>query len=394
MIIRNRTRRVLLLLTLVVLLCATAAHADADTKSSITGVNGSITENYKHTASDAVTISPAYGRPVELYLYDEDNRQWLLKKTFLTSNDQQSKGTIKYPDNWKAHAESRWKILVPAADASNSGNLTPAEAAETTTTLHNKFLSCKTAVAMPAASGEILYDFKMDKKRKVASLTKLMTAVLLVENKKLSSKVKIRKSSIKEVRPWQYGFKPKDSMSAKKALYAMMLVSANEVADGAGKAVSGSRKAFVRKMNRRARALGMYRTEYKNAHGLDVGKKQRSGNYSTAYDQALLARFIMTNGRMAPVRKAMKKKSKTIKTRKGRYTLTTTNELLGQKGCIGMKTGTEKRAGYCFAGAFHYKGKTYITVVLGAGSESARWSNTRKLFDYVKYAVDHRITAY
>ena len=104
MIIRNRTRRVLLLLTLVVLLCATAAHADADTKSSITGVNGSITENYKHTASDTVTISPASGRPVELYLYDEDNRQWLLKKTFLTSNDQQSKVTIKYPDNWKAHS--------------------------------------------------------------------------------------------------------------------------------------------------------------------------------------------------------------------------------------------------------------------------------------------------
>lgn len=95
MIIRNRTRRVLLLLALVVLLCNTAAHADADTKSSITGVNGSITENYKHTASDTVTISPAYGRPVELYLYDEDNRQWLLKKTFLTSNDQQSKVTIK-----------------------------------------------------------------------------------------------------------------------------------------------------------------------------------------------------------------------------------------------------------------------------------------------------------
>jgi D-alanyl-D-alanine carboxypeptidase len=368
--------------------------AEPVVETTISGADESISRDYKKSVTDTVTITPAYGRPVELYLYNEDKKEWILKKTFLTEDSIKSEVEIRYPNNWKAHATSRWKIFVPEADAENSQNVVPAASAVVTTKLHNKFLSCKTAVAMVADSGEILYDLKKDKKRKVASITKLMTAVLLVENKKLSAKVRIRKSSINEVRPWQHGFHAGDSMSAKKAIYAMMIASANEVAAGTAKTVSGSKKAFVRKMNKRAKALGMQNTVYKNAHGLDVGKKHTSGNYSTAYDQALLARHIMTTSKLSFIRKAMKTKKKTIKSRKGKHTLLTTNEILGKNGCIGMKTGTEDKSGYCFTGAFRHKGKVYVTVVLGAKSESARWSNTRKLYSYAKYAAKHNIAPY
>ena len=366
------------------------------TKTIVRGVKKTITpKSYKKAPKDLISVTPAYGRTVKLYLYNSQTEKWVKKKTYVTTNEEKAYISIAYPKQWKAHYTSKWKIVVPAVAADAKKGTPAASKVTIKTTLHNKVPSCKTAIVMDASTGNILYDYKMNTKRHPASMTKMMTSVLLTEKKKMSTNIPITQAARNETKPWHYGFKVGDSMTAANALYAMLLPSANDAAAACGIAISGNTTRFGKLMTKRAKALGMENTVYLNAHGLDVGKTNSTGNYTTAYDQALLASYIMTSPKTSKIRTVMKAHTKKIRTTQDKvYTLYNTNELLGLYGCIGMKTGTEDLAGYCFCGAFNYKGKVYITVVMGADTLAARWSSTKALEKYMEYAVDKKIKLY
>jgi len=154
---------------------------------------------------------------------------------------------------------------------------------------------------------------------------------------------------------------------------AMLIKSGNDVAYTVGHGVAGSNDAFIQLMNTRAKQLGMYNSNFKNAHGLTV-----SGQYSTAYDIALLSAAAY---RHDFIKQCASKKEATFTYSDGRTkTLYNTNQLLGRVSfCDGLKTGTTRASGKCLVSSGTFNGKPRIVVVLGAATKDALWKDSEIL---------------
>ena len=222
-------------------------------------------------------------------------------------------------------------------------------------------------------TGTFIYEKNADEKRAQASTTKLMTAALLIESGKLDDSTTI--SSNVAATPSSYGNLVKvDSWNNHDLMHAMMLPSANDAAAAIAEGVSGDTASFVKKMNAKAKDLGMNDTVYKNPHGLD-----QDGHYSTARDVARLTAYAYT---FPEIRESWLLDTKDITSKKKgiTWTLETTDQLLGYDSNFkGGKTGTQDNSGYCFAGVYEYNGDTYVTVVLGCDTEDDRWEDTKLL---------------
>jgi len=414
--------------------------AQAATKTKVTGVAKKFDAHYsKSKLKDKITVSPAYGRKVKLYRYDTAKKKYVLEKTFKTKNKKKATLTITYPKSWKTYARSTWRVVVPyvkktvktvkkkvtvqvkekvevpvESDTADSGNdkaaktVTKTVTKNVTKTVKKKvtvrgalkkksikvkvtcdFLTCDTGIVMDADTGKVVYSYNPFLKHRIASLTKMMTATLLAERADTTPYVKFTSAAVNT--PYAYGFAYGETLSAKNAIYAMMLPSSNDAATATGIAISGSTSKFCKLMNKRAKQLGCRSTVYKNAHGLD-----RYGAHSTVYDQALIACNILNSPKLKTVRKAARTQAKTIYTTDGaRYRLHNKNQLLGTSWkAIGMKTGTEDDAGYCLACATEVKGKNYVTIVLGAYSDYGRYKNTKRLIKFARYAAKHKLPEY
>ena len=185
--------------------------------------------------------------------------------------------------------------------------------------------------------------------------------------------------------PYAFGLKAGDSTSMANIIHALLLLSSNDAATAIGENIAGSQKKFVKMMNAKARKLGCKNTLYTNPHGLDTKR-----NHSTAYDVALIGRYILRSGTTTFVKKVVRTKKYFFKTNKSKgRKLYNGDKMLytKKKRFVGIKTGTTGKAGYCFCGAFKYRGKTYITVVMGAGTQKWRWKNTSLLRNYVIWRV-------
>lgn len=388
-----------------------AGAGEATTPTKVTGVATKIARERTQRATDKVTVSPAWGRSVELQYLDPASGQWQTQATYQTQNAAKSTVTLDYGDGWKSHAASTWRVHVPAAQvpagtaagsAAGSGDAGAAAGGGTTETaaeyaktvkvrLTDPNLVCKSAVVLDAASGQVIFDYKATARHKIASTTKMITAILLTENKSLDEQVKITKETAKT--PWGVGLQRGDTVTVKDLLYSMMLPSANDAAVASGIAVAGSTKAFVQRMDQRAAELGATDTVYQNPNGLD-----KKGAHSTALDQAKIARYIMTDASTGDIRKAVGTWKKSFKSKKGiRYRLENTDKMLKEKGrykALGVKTGTTDKAGCCFAGCFNVGGRQIVTVELGAQGDWDRWVATRELVDIASYAGKHNLPTY
>ena len=132
-------------------------------------------------------------------------------------------------------------------------------------------------------------------------------------------------------------------------------------------------------MNQKAKELGCTHTNFKTPHGLD-----EKGHYTTAEDLGMIAAYALQND---VLREVVGTDSYHFKTKKKhlRYKVSTTNALLGKvNGVYGLKTGFTNHAGYCFVGAYHYKQRNYVTVILGSSSSDARWKDTKALIRYIR----------
>ncbi len=239
-------------------------------------------------------------------------------------------------------------------------------------------VNAKSAIIMEAGSGNVLYKKNSNVKRANASTTKMMTAILAIEGKSLNSKVKITAEAVRTPYSNLGSSAIGDQIRLKDLLHLVLLPSDNGAATAAGIHVSGSTTAFVKKMNKKAAALGMKNTHFRNPHGLDA-----NGHYSSAKDLAILADYCLKNKTFSEI--VRKRNYSFTSIGKGRrYYANTTNKLLGNvSGVIGCKTGSEVNAGYCFVCAYRHGGKTYITVVLGCPADQYRWTETRKLIKYI-----------
>lgn len=379
----------LLLLSMLLLLAiAPAVYADEDPQepsepeptpvmdTRISGIMEDTTKPASSTIKDTISIYPARGRTVSLQMYDRKAGTWKTKKTFRTDETEKDKVTITYPKDWKKTNRSVWRLSMKegkGGTAYTSQKIVICARNRETLKLHGK-----SAIIMEQKSGQIFYGKSMDKKRANASTTKMMTAILALENKKWDSKAALSKKAV--TTPFTtLRYKTGDKVKMKHLLYAALVLSDNGSATALAEHTSGSVKAFAKKMNRKAKELGCENTHFVNPHGLDS-----KNHYSTARDLATIGGYAMKNSHFRQVIQTRKYSFTSLKHRKS-YTFRSTNKLLGQvSGIAGIKTGTTEHAGCCFVGAYRHQGKCYITVVLGAKETAQRWEDTKTLIRYIK----------
>ncbi len=216
------------------------------------------------------------------------------------------------------------------------------------------------AIVYDPRTGRVLFDKNAHQRRAVASTQKLMTALLATEHG-LNKMVTVPQAATNVV-PSKLYLKPGTRYKMADLVEAMLIRSGNDVAYTAGYGVAGSNAGFIQMMNNRARSLGMYNSNFMNAHGLT-----ETGQYSTAYDIALLG---ATAYRSNFIRSCASKQETTFTYADGRTKhLTNTNKLLKRVSfCDGLKTGTTNASGKCLVSSGTYNGQTRIVVVLGASN--------------------------
>lgn len=250
--------------------------------------------------------------------------------------------------------------------------------------------------------GDTYFARNIDEERKVASTTKLMTALVAIENGDPSDIINVTDADI--VLESSAQLVAGDQLTLDHALYGLLLPSGNDAAMaiartiGARLAADGGDPyvAFIDKMNARAKEIGMEHTIFRNPSGLDV-EEWDSDQHSTAHDMALLMRECLTMKNQEKedwLRTIMHTGMYDIKvTNNGverQIHLDTTDELVGSSDrFIGGKTGWTGQAGNCFVGAIEHDGKTFISVVLGEQSREATFNDTRDLLSWV---VSHERT--
>jgi serine-type D-Ala-D-Ala carboxypeptidase (penicillin-binding protein 5/6) len=235
-------------------------------------------------------------------------------------------------------------------------------------------LSAPSAVLIEARTGDVLYERAADKRRPIASTTKLMTALLTMEHSKLSDMVPASNYIAAPIES-KLSLRPGEELSVADLLRGLMLESANDAAVTLAEHVSGSRPAFVRLMNRRARELELRNTHFDNPIGLDG-----AGNYSSAHD---LARLAVVLRKHSFIRKIANRTSATLTTGYRPRTIRNRNTLLAKdKDVNGLKTGHTTTAGYVLVGTRRHDEITLVSVVLGTPSLAARDADSLALLKW------------
>ncbi|WP_337286595.1 D-alanyl-D-alanine carboxypeptidase family protein [Candidatus Methylomirabilis sp.] len=239
-------------------------------------------------------------------------------------------------------------------------------------------LNAASAVLMDTDTGAILFARHPMEQRAPASTTKIMTALLILEEGRLDDKVVITERAA-AVTGTGLGLRRGQQVVLRDLLWAILLKSANDAALAAAEHVGGSEERFVARMNAKADALGMQGTHFANPHGLDDPE-----HYSTAYDLAILTRQALRNPTFAHMVQTREARFAIRTGRNGsvvkRKILRTHNQLLGQfVGADGVKTGYTERAGRCLVASATRGDHQLIAVLL---NDSRRWTEAAALLEY------------
>jgi D-alanyl-D-alanine carboxypeptidase len=235
-------------------------------------------------------------------------------------------------------------------------------------------IHARAAVAVDADTGKILFDKNSSRRLPPASTTKLMTAIVAIENGDLSKVVTISKNASR-VSPSKAGFKEGDKITIEGLLYAALVQSANDAAVALAEAVAGSEKQFVCLMNKKAASLGARNTRFINSNGLPG-----PGQYTTALDLARILIYGMSHPKLIEI---IGTPDTQIQTEDGRvFFLKNTDKLLwSDEKVIGGKTGYTRSAKHCFVGAAaNDKGKV-VVALLGSPSRKSLWMETERLIN-------------
>jgi D-alanyl-D-alanine carboxypeptidase len=266
--------------------------------------------------------------------------------------------------------------LVPAAAAPAKKSTKAAEAEVN----HNAYRS---AIVLDAATGQVLFEDNADVQNPPASVTKLMTFLIIAEKIKhgelaLDTPVTITAEAAKTGGS-QVWLVDKEKITVDELLYALMVQSANDAAVALAVQVAGSKEAFVELMNIRARDLGLTHTVFYSPHGLPPSRGQEA-DLSSARDIATLARKLLTE---TDVLRYTSTRQHDFHHQNGKVNkLTNHNHLLGVvPGCDGLKTGWYEKAGYSLAATIQRNNRRIITVILGSPERKLRDITTTRLIE-------------
>ena len=245
-------------------------------------------------------------------------------------------------------------------------------------------IESKSAILMEGATGKIIYKKNPNERLNPASITKIMTLLLIYENLdngkiKSSDKVTVSEHAA-SMGGSQVFLEPNEQQSVETMIKCISIASANDAAVAMAEYIGGSEEAFVNKMNKRAKELGMKDTHFVNCCGLDV-----EGHYSSAKDVAIMSKELITKYPEIIKYTTTWMDTITHTTRKGEseFGLTNTNKLVRTyKGITGLKTGSTSLAKYCLSATANRNGEDMIAVVMGAPDHKLRFMEASKLLDY------------
>ena len=232
-------------------------------------------------------------------------------------------------------------------------------------------ISAPSALVIESTTANVAYAKQPDRRREIASATKLMTALLTLEKTRPSTVFRAVRYRALPAES-QIALRPGEKMTVADLLRGLLVVSANDAAATLATRIGGSEAAFVRTMNTRAQQLGLKNTHYANPIGLDD-----PANYSTARD---LVRLTLRARAFDFFRRTVAREQVTLHSGDHLRTLVNRNGLVKLPQINGVKTGHTQQAGYVLIGSGSRNGITLISAVLGAPSVAARESDTRRLF--------------
>lgn len=231
--------------------------------------------------------------------------------------------------------------------------------------------SAESAILMDMDSNRVLYAKDIHKVKSVASISKIMTAIIAIESNKLDDVVIIGEEILPAHGSAIY-IKVGESISLRDLVYGLMLRSGNDAALAIAHYVGGSVSGFVDMMNQKAKEIGMKNTVFNNPSGLD----EKEGNYSTSYDMALLTSYAMNN---SEYQKIVKTKKHNVTTDANIYSWTNKHRLLNSyKYTTGGKTGFTEKARRTLVTTASYEGINLVAVTLNDGNDFLDHTNLFK----------------
>ena len=247
-------------------------------------------------------------------------------------------------------------------------------------------VNAKASIIVEENSGKIIYEENSNIQNYPASVTKILTAILTLENCQLTDTVTVSKTAISNI-PSGYVIAPLfvgEQMSVEDLLYALMLKSANDAAYVLAEHVGGSVEGFSDLMNKKAEEL-----DCKNSHFVNPNGIHNSNHYTTAYDMYLIAKYAMKNEEFVKIvstyqhtLSATNKYSKKDRIMKNTNNFVNPNSRYYDENVKGIKTGTTLQAGNCLITSTSKNGFDVITVVLGAKTAESKFSETKNMMNY------------
>ena len=254
-------------------------------------------------------------------------------------------------------------------------------------------ISAESGIVMDVQSGTILYSKNMDKREYPASITKVMTALVAIENSSLSETVTFSYDAVMnlEAGASNIGTKVGEKMSMEESLYAILLMSANEVCNGVAEHIAGSTDKFVKMMNDRAKELGCTGTHFANTNGL-----WKKNHYTTAHDMALIARAAYKNPVFAKItgtkrynipRTNKSKNGHALYNHHGMLYASTFPQYVYEY-CVGGKTGYTSKCRYTLVTYAKKDGMTLVSVIMRApyspwtAPNNNEYTDSTKLLNY------------
>jgi D-alanyl-D-alanine carboxypeptidase (penicillin-binding protein 5/6) len=224
-------------------------------------------------------------------------------------------------------------------------------------------VSAQVALVMDAETGATLFAKNPRRQTAMASLTKMVTAIVAIERGRLDDRVTVDVDGhymAVMMESTVMGLKPGDTVTLETLLYGLMLPSGNDAAVAIARHIGGSEERFVEMMNAKVRELGLTDTQFKNPHGLDA-----EGHFSSAYDQAVIARYGLRNQTFTRLAAAKQWEA-------DGFTVWNTNRLLwNYPGADGVKPGFTDEAGSALVSSATRNGRRVIVSVIRANSAAA-----------------------
>jgi len=243
-------------------------------------------------------------------------------------------------------------------------------------------VNAKSAILMDAGTGRVLYEKNSHDKLPPASITKIMTMLLAMEaldNNQISLKDKVTISErASSMGGSQLYLEPGEEKTVEQLLKGIAIASANDACVALAEHIAGTEELFIKRMNERAKELGMNNTQFMNTNGLP-----QEGHYTTAHDIALMSKELLKHPTIHKWLTIWMSTMMVGKGDKSTLELTNTNRLIKTyPGANGIKTGFTQEAQYCLSASATRNNLTLISVILGSPHSTIRFNESKKLLDY------------